>query len=268
MMYVASGVLAKYLVYLAASGSIEKAAEALRELGWLLSYRSDAHIATLYMLRLLGVVAEAPDTGELLKALERYAHPLLKPALAASLGAPPKPIDVASMCAEAAEVTPDLYKRVIETTEGDVDLSQLGEYARPFAFCLDAYKAVTGDMEALNRIRERVKEWLMEGSELLSVLDRLDAVGLVQVLAPIRSRGRLILLLRTLDEARGAEGAERERLLELARTHALAGKYEYRGTIGETLFGWVADAVKKCGGYTNNCEDLKLALLKLYYLHI
>ncbi|MGC9131970.1 MAG: hypothetical protein ACP5H5_10385, partial [Pyrobaculum sp.] len=107
-----------------------------------------------------------------------------------------------------------------------------------------------------------------ERSELLSVLDRLDAGGLVQVLAPIDSRGRLILLLRALDEARRAEGAERERYLELARAHALAGRYAYEGTITGTLYGGVADAVKKCGGQVDKCGELKLALLKLYYRNI
>jgi hypothetical protein len=157
---------------------------------------------------------------------------------------------------------------VIETTEGDVDLSQLGERAGPFTFCLGVYEAVMGDAKASNLLRIHVKERYMERLELLSVLDRLDAGGLVQVLAPINSRGRLILLLRALDEARRAEGSERERYLDLVQAHALVGKYTTKGTIARTLFGEAAKAIEKCGGQAENCEDVKLALLKLYYYHI
>ncbi|AET34274.1 hypothetical protein [Pyrobaculum ferrireducens] len=264
MLYIASFKLAEYLVYLTASGRMEKAAEVLRERGWLLRYENYVHVATLYILRLLGAEVEAPDAEELLKALGGRIDPLLKPALAASLGVPPESLDIALLCAEAAEVQPELFKRVIEERNS----SQLGEYAWPFAFCLGVYKAVMGDMEASDLLRIHVKKLYGEESELLSVLDRLDAGGLVQVLAPIDSHGQLILLLRALDEARGARGPERERYLELARAHALVGKYVYKGTIFKTLFGEAAKAVEKCGGQVENCEDLKLALLKLYYLHI
>jgi tetratricopeptide (TPR) repeat protein/BMFP domain-containing protein YqiC len=259
-MYITSGALAKYLVYMAASGRMEKAIEALKEHDPLLRYKSDVRVATLYMLRLLGVGAEAPDTKELLEALEGRINPLLKPALAASLGLPPEPSDAAAQCEEAAGVHPDSS---IRTTEGG-GLSQLED----FAFCLRAYSAVKGDMVAFNLIHISVQERYKGRSELLSVLDRLDAGGLVQVSAPINSCGRFILLLKALDEARGAEGTERERLLELARAHALIGKYAYKETTARTLFGEVARTVEKCGGQVENCEDLKLALLKLYYSHI
>jgi tetratricopeptide (TPR) repeat protein len=266
-MFVASAILAEYLVYLAASGRKEKVAEVLREYNWL-GYENYVHVAALYMLRLLGAEAEAPGAVELLKALEGRINPLLRPALAASLGVPQSSENAALQCAEVAEVPPE-RRRAIKIEEGgvSVDIPKLGRRAGPFAFCFGVYEAVMGDMEMLNILRMYVKELYEEGSELLSVLDRLDARGLVQISAPSDSLSRLILLLSALDEARGAEGLKREKYVELARAHALVGKYAYEETIGKTLFGEAADAVEKCGGQVENCEDLKLALLKLYYLH-
>ncbi|AEA13168.1 hypothetical protein TUZN_1705 [Thermoproteus uzoniensis 768-20] len=258
MIYAASGALAEYLVYLAASGRVEEAAGVLREYAWLPRYESP-HVATVYMLRLLGVAAEAPDADELLEALEGHIDPLLKPALEASLGLPLGPGDAALQCEKAAE---ELLNSSTHATE-ERELSQ--QYLE---FCLVAYEAVMGDVEAFNRIRGGIKELYEEKSELFSVLDRFDAGGLVQVLAPINSLSQLILLLKALDEARRVEGKEREKYLELARAHALAGKYDTKEIIAGTLFGGVADAVEKCGGQVDNCSELKLALLKLYYLQI
>ncbi|WP_237179426.1 hypothetical protein [Pyrobaculum ferrireducens] len=265
MLRTASFRLAEYLVYLAASGRMKEAAEVLREHGWLLRYENYVHVATLYMLSLLGVGAEAPDTKELLEALEGRIHPLLKPALAALLGLPPKPIKAMLLCAEATGASISAVKE--GEVKAEIDLSQLMEHADYLAFCRDAYKAVMGDMEAFNRIRIRVKEWYKERLEPPSVLDRLDAGGLVQVLAPSGSLGRLILLLMALDEARHAKGVERERYRELARAHALVGKDAHKGTIAGTLFGKAAKAVENCKGEVDKCGDLKLALLKLYYYH-
>ncbi|MCU7788678.1 hypothetical protein ODS41_12220 [Pyrobaculum sp. 3827-6] len=273
MLSTASSRLAEYIVYLAASGRVKEVAEALKEYGLLLRYESDTYVATVYILKLLGVAAEAPSAMELLQALEGRMDPLLKPAMAASLGAPPELREAALLCAEVAGVPPELFRSVTKIEEvkmiiENTDLSQLGELACFFAFCLGVYEAVMGDAKASNLLRMDVKKRYGEGSELLSVLVRLDAGGLAQILAPSDSLGRLILLLRALDEARRAEGAERERYLDLARAHALAGKYDYKGTIAGTLFGEAAKAIEKCGGQVENCEDLKLALLKLYYYHI
>jgi hypothetical protein len=111
---------------------------------------------------------------------------------------------------------------------------------------INALLAVKGDSDALTKLRDSLD---VKSRELVQGL---DGKALVQLLAPRSSECRLAFMLYALVKGN----------IELAKKHALWGSKVFNGLVGR-LFG---DVYETCCDM--NSERLKLALLKLYYLHI
>ena len=129
--------------------------------------------------------------------------------------------------------------------------------------------AIHVDREATLHTRALFRKWLGEkagklpwgeGSEeretaerfyreLLDFVDRRDASAVVQLLAPENSIASFTLMLWAL-----VNGDK-----ELARAHAKLGAMSYKKKLPRRLYREVAEARSE--------EELKLALLKLFYLH-
>jgi len=155
-------------------------------------------------------------------------------------------------------------------------VNMLDEYREPEAedkeVCLLAVDAVCGDeyaatllkLEFINWLSEKVCDLLKEFaqdpkeqeaikryySELLNFVGERNAGVLLQLWAPISSLASFILILWALSN-------DNE---ELARAHAKLATILNEAKLPRRLFREAAEA--------RNEEELKLALLKLFYLHI
>jgi hypothetical protein len=138
--------------------------------------------------------------------------------------------------------------------------------------CRIAVNAVNGDkdaitelrLESINRLSDKLTVLLEQRivqdpeekrfvqisyRELLDFVDRRNASALIQLVAPLVSGARFLLMLWAL-----VNGDE-----ELARAHAKLGAMSYNKKPLRRLFREAAEARSE--------EELKLALLKLFYLH-
>jgi len=115
-----------------------------------------------------------------------------------------------------------------------------------FDLCINAFLAVKGDSDALTKLRDSVD---VKSRELAQGL---DGKMLIQLLAPITSHCQFALMLYALVSGNA----------ELAKEHARWVSEVLRGLLGK-LFG---DVYGACCDVSS--EGFKLALLKLYHIHI
>jgi hypothetical protein len=112
--------------------------------------------------------------------------------------------------------------------------------------CRYAFLAIKGNNDALTKLRNSLNV------KLLKLMQGLDGKALVQLLAPMTLNCQSALILYALVSGNA----------ELAKKHVWWGSEAFRGLLGR-LFG---DAYGACCNV--NSERFKLALLKLYHIHI
>jgi hypothetical protein len=134
--------------------------------------------------------------------------------------------------------------------EADHDECRRHDDEEELSVCVDAFLAVKGIEVAMDRLKDWVRHRL--GSEFYERVKDLDAKLLVQLLAPTTSDARLAFMLYSLINGD----------TDLARRHALLGSMEYV-KLPSRLFKEAYDSCCNTGD-----EGFKLALLKLFYLHI
>ena len=238
-----SAALAEYLVFLVLDGRVGEVSELLERVGRLLELLPSSDVTVRLLLELSGVSIRRPEAREVAAALRGHIDAVLRPAFYALMGLPGDAL-------------------------GECD--ELGGRAREF--CRAAVNAVSGDKEAVTDLKLWSLEMLSVGladlleregvqdleerravlrfyRELLDFVERRDARALVQLLAPVSSLARFTLMLWAL-----VNGDE-----DLARAHAKLAAILYESKLPRRLFREAAEAQ---GG-----EELKLALLKLFYLH-
>jgi len=116
--------------------------------------------------------------------------------------------------------------------------------------CIDAVAAASGNQEAVERSKSEIEREAQEAHPLLEVA---DGKTLVEVLTPILPAARLALMLLAVAEGR----------TNAVMLHGLWGSARSNRPLARRLFRAVYE----------NCDDLnsegcRLALLKLYYLHV
>jgi len=116
--------------------------------------------------------------------------------------------------------------------------------------CVDAVVSVADDQDASEKSKLEIKS---ETPGTRPLRDETVERTLVEVRATTSSHVRLAFMLLAAVEGRS----------KAVRIHGLLGSLAYLGTIGQLLFNAVYE---NCGDL--NSEGCRLALLKLYYLHI
>jgi hypothetical protein len=159
----AAFVLGQCLVYLAASGSRERAEELLKEWRWLLDYRPEASVNTRLMLRLFGM-GDGARLKEVVDVFEPELSPEYRPALLMLAG-------------------------YLQRDKAREECNRLSN-AQPSkaGVCIDAVAAAAGDQEAVERLKSKIERKVPEARPLL---DKVDGRTLVEVLAPEYSHAQL-----------------------------------------------------------------------------
>jgi tetratricopeptide (TPR) repeat protein len=116
--------------------------------------------------------------------------------------------------------------------------------------CVDAVATAAGNRVATKRLRSAMKKVVPETHPLLG---KADGKTLVEVLAPRDSWTRLVFMLLAAVEGRA----------DAVRLHGLLGSAGIKEPLPRRLFRAVYE---NCGDL--NSEGCRMALLKLYYLHI
>ncbi|MCC6005694.1 MAG: hypothetical protein LM590_15250, partial [Thermofilum sp.] len=246
-----AGALAEYLVSLALEGRTEEVSKLLDEEGWLLRRFPDVGVAVRLLLEHLGVKVEKPEAREVAEALRSYIWQDLRPAFNLLMGLPGGALDE---CSELKAKKKELCLSAVAAIRGDEDavitlkievIDRLGKRACVARLLLSGIPQEPEECEAVKRFF----------SELLNFIEERGAGDVVQLWAPAHSSAAFVLMLWAL-----SSGDE-----ELARAHAklvsitIEEKLLRRQKLFRRLFREAAEAR---GG-----EELKLALLKLFYLH-
>jgi hypothetical protein len=176
--------------------------------------------------------AETKYEGHIITAYKNYIDIRFLPALKLALKLALKPIEALISMGDYAEASIKECKALKALKDRNI--------------CRYAFLAVKGNSDALKKLRDSLD---VKSRELVQGL---DGKALVQLLAPRSSECRLAFMLYALVKGN----------IELAKKHALWGSKVFNGLVGR-LFG---DVYETCCDM--NSERLKLALLKLYYLHI
>ncbi len=215
--------LGEYLVYLAASGNRERAEELLKKWRWLLDYDREVSVNTRLMLKLLGV-GEGAKLEEVVGVFESSIWREYRPALLMLAG----------------------------RLQRDEASNRCEQLPKP-EVCADAVAAATGDQDAVEKLRLKmrlkIKRKVPEASLLL---DRVDGRTLVEVLAPKYPSAQLAFTLLAAVEGR----------VDAVRLHGLWVSARSKRPLAQPLFRTVYE---NCGDL--NSVECKMALLKLYYLH-
>ena len=238
-----SKALAEYLVFIALEDRKDEISELLEREKWLLRLFPKIGVTTRLILKLLGVKVEKPEAWEVAVALGSRVYAELQPAFNTLMG---RSRDALNKC----------DKLIGEKREN----------------CHIAVNAVNGDKDAITELRLRsinmlshILNVLLRGDivqdfeekrfvqifyrELLDFVDRRNVSALIQLVAPLASDARFPLMLWAL-----VNGDE-----ELARAHAKLGAMSHKKKLLRRLFREAAIA---------QGDELKLALLKLFYYHI
>jgi KaiC/GvpD/RAD55 family RecA-like ATPase len=167
----AASILGDYLVYLAASGSRERAGDLLKERRLLLDYDREVSVATRLMLKLLGV-GEGARLEEVVEVFKPQLLPEFRPALLMLAGRLQRD--------EALEECDELSNTQLSKAE----------------VCVDAVAAAAGNRVALEKLRSKIVP------ETRRLLGEADGRTLVEVLAPGYSLARLAFMLLAAVEDR------------------------------------------------------------------
>jgi hypothetical protein len=228
--------LGECLVYLAASGDRERAEELLKERRRLLNYVPEVSVVTRLMLRVLGV-GEGANLEEVVDVFEPQLSSEFRPALSMLAGRLQKD-KVPDECAEFIPPWPEALYAVARSVKFKSEL------------CVDAVASAAGNRVAAERLKSEINGEVLEAHPLLG---KADGRALVEVLAPGYSSARLAFMLLAAVEDRG----------DAVRLHGLLGSAGIEEPLARRLFRAVYE---NCGDL--NSEGCRLALLKLYYLHI
>jgi hypothetical protein len=224
---------AEYLISQAFEGRMNEVYKELLKDEWFV----DEDVAVKLLLKQLGIKVEKPKAQDIALALREHTVRVFQPALNFLIGLPENVSDEYNECA-----------------------------------CLLAIKAVRGDGKAArilkstflrwlsNMVKERLEEFAQGAEEretikrfyreLRALVKKRDAGTVVQLWAPKDLFARIILMLWAL-----SNGDE-----ELARAHAKLMAVLSEGKLSRRLFREAAEARSE--------EELKLALLKLFYYSI
>jgi hypothetical protein len=232
---IAAGILNSYLVYLAAIGKRDEAKKLFEENEEALRLEIEGNILTKLVLKLLEVKGVEVEVNELIDLFEKrrgesttmHVEDYFMPALKLIFG--------------------------IHSDE-KVALDECNSKYGGIMDCVDAVKALSGDVNALGSLRNSIIRYLTD-EELKQFSAGLDAKNFVLAYSPETPCARLALILHMLGQ--GDAGS--------VKALAYVGWRRHTQLPGlENLFREVYDA---CG---SNCsidsnERLRLALLKLYH---
>jgi DNA-binding transcriptional MerR regulator len=235
--------LAEYLVSLALEGKRNELFKLLEKRGFLLKLFPDRNVSVKLLLEHLGIETGKIEAREIAIALMDDIRVDFRPAFAHLMGLPVNMLD---------------EYREPEAEDKEVCLLAVD------AVCGDEYAATLLKLEFINWLSEKVCDLLKEFaqdpkeqeaikryySELLNFVGERNVGVLLQLWAPISSLASFILILWALSN-------DNE---ELARAHAKLATILNEAKLPRRLFREAAEA--------RNEEELKLALLKLFYLHI
>jgi len=236
---IATSILNSYLVYLAAIGKRDEAKKLFEENEEALRLEIEGNILTKLVLKLLEVKGVEVEVNELIDLLEKrrgesttmHVEDYFMPALKLIFG--------------------------IHSDE-KVALDECNSKYGGIMDCVDAVKALSGDVNALGSLRNSIIKnsiiRYLTDEELKQFLAGLDAKNLILAYSPETPYARLALILHMLGQ--GDAGS--------VKALAYVGWRRHTQLPGlENLFREVYDA---CG---SNCsidnERLRLALLKLYH---
>ncbi|MCC6050871.1 MAG: hypothetical protein LM580_09205 [Thermofilum sp.] len=234
--------LAEYLAYLALAGRGGEASKLLEEEQPLLRSLPCGGVELKLLLKALGVEVGGIALPEVAAALSEHVDDPLRPAFRA----------LAGLAKDAEEECKALEGERRETCR--LAVSAVGGSARAAAHLkrrllreLDEYagarlreSADAGEREAVERFRRELHEFVEER----------DAASVVQLFAPKSSLGSFALMLWAFVSGDG----------DLARALAKHAYLIFRGRLLRRLFREAAEA--------RSSDELKLALLKLFYLYI
>jgi hypothetical protein len=222
---------------------VGEVSELLEREGWLLRRFPDMDVAVRLLLKRLEVNVEKPRELEVAEALRGDIEQAFRPAFNLLMGLP---VGVPDECSELKAKERELCLSAVAAIRGD-------EYA-----------VTTLKIEVIDRlgkevavlpflgISQKLEEWEAVKrfySELLNFVEERDAGTVVQLRAPMHSRPAFVLMLWAL-----SNGDE-----ELARAHAKLASIRLKEKLLRRFFHEAAEARSK--------EELKLALLKLFYYH-
>jgi hypothetical protein len=249
-----AGILAEYLVHLALEGRGEEVSRLLSEEGWLLAHYPEAGVAARLLLRILGVEVEEPEPREIAKALKgAHFEPEFRPAFNFLMGL--QPIEQAKASCEELEVEERVACLLaLEAVRGDeVDATLLKCYVlgglSEFAISrLQELAPKCEEREIVKRFCSELEEFVVKRgvSDVLLLFAPGDSLTAMVLMLWTLSRGVMLLILGRGDE-------------ELARAYAKLASIELGEKLPRRLFREAAEARSE--------EELKLALLKLFYFH-
>jgi hypothetical protein len=206
---------------------------------WLLRRLPDKDVAVRLLLESLGVNVERPEAREVALALRNDIAQVFRPAFNLLMGVPDE-------CSGIEDEKGARACRIaVEAVRGDGKAAK----ALKTTFLELLGKAVGERLKVAQSPKEReVIERFHR--ELRDFVEKRDASIAVQLWAPISSLASFVLMLWALNN-----GYE-----ELARAHAKLASISSEEKLPRRLFREAAEAQSE--------EELKLALLKLFYLHI
>jgi len=220
---IATGILNSYLVYLAAINEQKRATELLREGKEALGLEIEGNVLTKLILGLFEVYGVEVKVNELVNSFEKHID-VFVPALKLIFG--------------------------IHSDE-KVALDECNSKYRGNLYCVNAVKALSGDVNALGSLKNSIIQQLID-EELKQFLAGLDAKNFVLAYLPEIPCARLALILHMLSEGDA----------ESVRALAYVGWKQLPNQIGD-LFREVYDACSSNCNIDN--EQLRLAILKLYH---
>ena len=220
---IVTGILNSYLTYLAAINEQKKVSELLKEGKEALNLEIESNVLTKLMLRLFRVEGVEVKVDKLIYSFEKHID-VFVPALKLIFG--------------------------IHSDE-KVALDECNSKYGRHQYCVDAVKALSGDANALDSLKNSVIQQLTD-EELKQFLAGLDAKNFVLAYLPEIPCARLALILHMLSEGDA----------ESVRALAYVGWKQLLNQIGD-LFREVYDACSSNCNIDN--EQLRLAILKLYH---
>jgi len=235
--------LAKYLVFLALEDRKDEVSKLLEREKWLLQLFPRIYVTTRLLLERLGVGVGKPEAREVATALNNDVNAEFRPAFNTLMG---RPGDALKECNEFIGEKREICRIAVNAINGDKDAITELKYRSKVVLIHKLNVLLGGDILQDFEKNRFVKNFYLE---LHDFIDRRNASALIQFWAPVSSLASFTLMLWAL-----VNGDE-----ELARAHAKLTWILNESKLLRRLFREAAEARSE--------EELKLALLKLFYLH-
>jgi len=235
--------LAGYLVFLALEDRKDEVSMLLEREKWLLQLFPRIYVTTRLLLERLGVGVGKPEAREVATALNNDVNAEFRPAFNTLMG---RPRDALKECNEFIGAKREICRIAVNAINGDKDaimelrLRSIKVLSHKLNLLLGG--DILQDFEENRFVQIFYRE-------LLDFIYRRNASALIQFWAPVSSLASFTLMLWALvnsDE-------------ELAKAHAKLAWMRYKNKLPRRLFREAAEARSE--------EELKLALLKLFYFH-